>query len=1521
MKKYFAIACLSAIFGFLFPVSNPVQAQKPKTATEFTVAGLPDELLEYMNGTTTVSDKQKENTKIIKAFRSVYSGLDSRLQERLVGIYTYAQKAKMKGNPEMSSLTQMLTTIATTPAGGQNVADAYGNVPNLDGFVTSLEAFKKRGAKPKAVMEYVDFCESLFADRLLYKSNTSEWRFDAKTQFRLTVENGQPLVWFDTPANLHYASAKDEGVIKGTTGYYDYKECLWHGDGGRIDWTRTGLGAEACYAELGKYKAETKFPKFTADSARLVNTHYFSEPVVGRVEEQLANVMEPEKYSYPRFRSYKRDFVIKDILPDVDYSGSFMMNGAKFITSSTKNPASLVFRQNGRTRLSVTSLKFTFTADRMVSENATVALYLGEEDSISNTGITVRYNATEHKLTLINDPKRNFFSPYNDSYHELDIYCDVIEWKTTGTELEFSNLTAGGSVGTASFESSNYYTYRKAREIQGIDEVSPVRRVYEFAEGYSYNFPLKAFSNDIGLDMSQTMLMIHNLARHGLVSYNELTGRVQVNPKLEDYVKASAKAKGFDYDAITLESSTKGANARLSLDDYLLKMRGVKQFVVSDSQRVVVYPRGGTLSVGRNRTISFNGRIDVGRFIMFVTDADFSYERFSFELPHVDSLFFYVPEFNNPDTDHMVMTPLYNLVGSLRVDKPDNHCGLTKNKEYPIFESRENSFVYYDKQDIRGGQYLRERFYYTLHPFTINSLVDFVTDELQFNGVLTSGGIFPDITYPLSVQRDYYLGFQVETPQGGYPAYGGKGTYNKRISLDHYGLQGSGDLDYLTSTTRSKSFLFLLDSMSASTDTFFVREEQGYPDIRGGKLSQRWHPYADSMAVATTAKGRPFRMYRNDASFRGRVDLMPKGATAAGTANVKEGTLVSNRFELLAMEMNAEVSDFSLYSNTLKNTAFSAKHVRSHVDYEKRTAELKMPDGPARTELQPVRQEAYADLFEWNMDRKVLDIVNSTRETSEGMDAMDIRMRIQKRGDLPGVRFVNTDSEAKGLTYNSLRSTYNYEKGELSSQGVFIINVADAAIVPAADSIHVSKGGKMRQLSAAQLVFNRDSAWHYVTGADLTIASADSFTGKGYIDYRNDTKKVQRLYLNSITVTPRGVTMARGDISDSASFTISSAFGFAGKVRFEGSQRWPFFEGGVRLIQPCIPKEQLGLLAYADYTDPDHVHVPVPELATDWHGRRIATAILLDKNSLRPQAAFLTADKVADNELLSAHGVLTYLGDRKQYMIGSEAKVSNPDGVVAPYVAMSTADCIVEGEGPVNLSLKRTQASFYSYGTASVGIQDNTQDHLTTVFGLTFPIAADVVEAMAANLKDDLRLSTVAGTTNPEMRHAMMYHLGADKGAGVYALYSSTGKINEIPEAMKSMLLFDNIRWQYNPAVGLYYDGKVGLVAMGDKTLGLEVKLKAQISKRGTSQQMIFYVEAAKDHWYFFKYDLGSQELTVYSSDGTWADLIKAIPLEQRKIAKEGLGTFRYFVGNNSGEVPNWLKWFSNTVYADDGDF
>ena len=1512
MKRYIVLL-LSML------LTTTLMAQKPKNV-ELTPEGLPEQLLEYMNKSTSASDKQKENTQAIKSFKTVYSGFDSRLQKRVTDFYAYAVKAKMKGNPEMCNLTRLLTSVASTPTGGTDLNNAYSNVPNLEGFVTSLETFSKRNAKAKAVMEYVDFCEGLFSERVLYHSGSSDWRFAKNTPFRLGVKDGVPLVWFETEADLHYASAKDQGVIHGTRGVFNYKENEWRGEGGRVDWTRTGLAADVCYADLGRYTAETKFPKFKADSVSFVHTQYFSNPIPGRVEEQLESPKEPEKYGYPRFRSYQRDFVMKDIMPGVDYSGSFMMNGSKFVTASSKNPATLIFNRDGKPHIAVTAMKFTIAPEKLHAENAAVSIYIGEEDSISNTGITVRYVPAEKQVVLINDPKRNFYSPYIDTYHQLDIYSESIVWRTDKGDLVFSNLGSTGAMSSGTFESSSYYTANKYRAITGIADVSPVEKVYDFMGSRGSEFSLESLSNYLGYDRSQTLLVVHTLSKHGLVTYNEISGQVKVKDKLVDYQKAFTKSKGFDYDAIALESTAQGANARLTLENNDLLIRGVQKFVVSDSQLVVVYPdslSGRQVTVGRNRSLHFDGRIDVGKFMLTVKNCDFSYENFSFNMPTVEMLEFYVPDFKDSKYEQLVRTPLRNLVGTLEVDMPDNHCGLTKNKEYPIFKSLENSNVFYDSKDIQEGRYHRDRFYYTLLPFTLNSLVDFVTDSLQFTGVLTSGGIFPDIKEPLRVQKDYYLGFSTETPAGGYPAYGGKGQYTKKIRLDHNGLHGSGELTYLTATAKSKDFLFLLDSAQAVTDTFSVREEQGFPEIRNGKTDLRWLPYGDTMAVASLEKGNPFKMYRGDASLRGSVTLTPQGASAAGSAEVHEGTLTSQRFALAAREMNAEVSDFTLRSTKFKTVAFSAQGVRSSVNYDTRKADLQAPAGPLTAELQLARYTARADHFAWDMDRKQLDLSNSTRGTSEGLDGMDIRQRLNKRGDMPGALFTSTDPKRKQLSFNALLSTYKYDLGELSSQGVYLIHVADAAIAPSADTLHVCKDGEMRVLNKAQLVFNRDSAWHYIFDADLLVKSSDSYTGKGYYDFRNDQEKAQRLFLDDISVAD-GVSIAKGNIDDKASFTLSSAFGFAGKMRVEGNQRWPWFEGGVRLIQPCIPQSQLGLLAYAGYTDPEHVHVTVPEQPTDWKGHRITASILMDKGTLRPHAAFLTNEKVSNNELLSAHGVLTYLGDRKAYMIASEEKVSDPDGIVAPFLSLSTTDCTVEGEGPIVFTRNKTQASLYSYGTTNIGISRSDDDNLATVFGFTFPLDQEIVEALAFNLKNELRAAPIGMTTNAEMRHAMMYHLGADKGAAAYALFSATGTVDKIPEAMRSTMLFDNIRWQHNPVLGLWCEGKVGLVGVGDKPLGVTVGIKAQLYMDKGVQKLKLYVEAAKDHWYFFYFDFQAQDLTLYSSVGTWDEKIKALPLEQRRIAVEGLGTYVYHVGNVANYVSKWLTFFSRSAHPDE---
>lgn len=1501
MKKYTLIA-----FVALMVVVSTAWGQKNRIST-FESANLPTQLLEYLNSGTSKDDVKKTNQALTNRFASTYGQLNNSAQERLTSIYNTLLKLRVRPLPDLYNFSE--ATIESINGLGDG---------DFAQWLSAIEMLQSRNKKIKDVTDFATFVQGLIKDRTLHASKSSTWQAQQGAPFRLVTENREIRIYFDKPMELYYSTSNVGGTIYGTTGWYDYFDSKWYGKGGRINWDRTGIPATKCWGELNRYEAVVKFAKFTADSVLFTNTNYFDKPIYGQVSEALTTLMAPEKYTYPKFRSYQKDFEMKDIVPGADYRGSFMMNGSKFVTSDEKNPATMVFYRGGKPFITATAMRFSIASGKLSTDGATVKIYI-DSDSICNDGVTLRYIVSDKKVTLINNSKRNYYSPYSNSYHNMDLYSESIVWDMQKDQLDFSSL--GGQTGSQSFctfESSSYYSYRKFREIQGIDELSPVVRVYNYMRKrgmiakngvpYNYDFFIDEFALDIHMDIMQAKSMIHTLAGSGLVSYNESENRVYVKDKLLDYVRAYNKSKKTDYDAITLESATSGVNAHISLSDNALHIGGVKKFVVSDSQQVAIYPRGGDVVVHKNRDINFSGTINAGRFIMYVTDAEFSYEKFNIELPKVDSVYFYVNRFDDPTKEHIVYTPLYNLVGSIQIDEANNHSGLQETKDFPIFDSRENSFVYYDRDNIRGGAYVRDRFYYTLHPFTIKNLVNFETDSLVFAGVLTSAGIFPDIAEPLKVQPDYSLGFVMQTPAAGFPAYGGKGQYTETIDLSYRGLRGRGKIDYLTSTTRSNNICFMPDSMVSVTDTFFVREEGGFPDIRNGRATQYWLPYQDSMCVAQQKGGHEFEMYHGESTLAGRVALRPQGASAAGRATIHEGELQSEHFTLATSTMDARVSDFTLRSDRYHNIAFAATNMRSHIDHSTHRGEFVSNTPLGRTLLPLVQYAAYVDKFNWDMQPQMLELVNSKSESTQGLEGLALRERLD-RNPQPGARFVSTDPKQDSLEFASTHAAYAYNDAQLSCRNVFVVNVADAAIAPNGDSLHVRAGGAIDLLKKARLLANRSTRYHYVYDADLLIAGRNRFSGKGTIDYIDEEDKHQKIYLTALEPDAQGHTTGEGFISDSANFTLNSALGFAGKVRLISDSVHLFFDGGVRLLHRCYDAERLGLLAYSGYLDPTNIQVAVPENPTDWKGHPIHASIHADKSSLEPKSSFLTNDKTIGGELLTSYGYLTYDNREQSYRIASREKLEDPEGVIDRILTLNTQTCQSEGEGPITLPLKEGVATHFAYGTISVGRAAATDDPvMNTLLGLRFPIAPELVDAMARNIEGDLRLSP-ANADNDLLRHALIYYLSPEQGDVAYTNYVATGSFDKMYKELDATILFERIPWRYSQRLGYYCDDVVPLSSVGHQQLHLNTRLKAQIYKRGSATYLTLYIQIAGDHWYYFNYEASSQQLQIQSSVGEWIDLIKALPADKRQIDGEK-GTFHYRVSTSRSEVPNFLLKF-----------
>ena len=1491
----YLIAVMSLV---AYPTGAAAQKRPVKQKISFTVEEMTTQLADYLNGATKVEAKLEENKKLLSQFAALYNALDGKHQQQVVEMYNAARTTKMEPLPDYYMLTE------TFVAHRQSKVSAT----LFDEWVAAVTALPQKTSKTKDIAGFISYSAQLLADRTLYASRTSLWHASAGCQYTFIVEDNDIGTRFDSPIELYYASgtgtSADANTLYGTTGTYHYLSGRWEGHGGRITWERCGLAVTECYAELNDYMADTRFPKFVADTVSFVNTRYFPKPIMGKMEEALNRRTDPDKYNFPKFRSYQQDFKLKDVMPGVDYYGSFMMYGPRFVTNDEKNPASMVFYRHGERFLQVSSTQFSIMPHALSAKRATVKMYLGD-DSISNAGVFVRYTANDRRVNLLNNPKRNYYSPYNDSYHQFDIYCESIDWWMDKDRVEFSMVAQDNTQTFVTFESNRYYSERKGREVQGIDNISPVVRVYRFMKqnGMKRDFPLMALQRYMGMDETQTKLMIHTLTKAGMAAFDEATNGVHIHDKLIGFYKAISKQEGHDYDALTLQSDTKDVNAVLDLATYDLRVHGIGKFVVSDSQLVVVHPYDGDITVRRNRDILFSGHINVGRFEMDVTNAVFYYGDFRFDLPQIDSLRFYVTNFQDPTKLRMVRTPLYGLVGDIQIDLPDNHCGLKKNKDYPIFNSVRPSYVYYDRPFILGGIYDRSRFYYSLEPFVIKQLTDFQTDSLQFGGTLTSAGIFPDIVQPLKVQRDYSLGFIHATPQGGHPAYGGRGTYRDTVALSYGGLRGKGELDYLTATIKTDKYIFMPDSMVAQSDTFFVKPEQDFPDIQNGSTLVRWYPYRDSMTVSQLRKGTLFTMYDRQTLLSGRIILQPKGAAATGTASLHDGTLRSQWFTLHTTTMDANVTDFSLRSARHDNIAFKASNMRSHVDYEEKTGQFIANDSIARTLLPAVGYAAWIDQYTWDWDHFFLALDNSKSMETQGMEALPLRERAQRMDRMPGVRFESTDPKLHDIRFSAIGSTYLYNDLELSSHNVFALPIADVLIAPAADTLHISKGGNMTMLKDAQILASAQNGNHLFYNCDVIVDHGKKYSAKGTIDYIALDDSHQPIALKSIAPDAQGHTVADGFIPDTAHFVLSSAFGFAGDVRIEADKPQYYFKGGVRLLHNCTPIEQLGLLAYADYLDPENIRVTVPETPVDWKGHRINAGIRLSGDNLKPTPAFLTRQQNG-TEMLTSYGFLYHDNKANTYTITSQRKLDDPDEVDR-YVTLHTDGCSLDGEGPIIFGLSDGPASVYAYGKVHVDPNDDRNFSLNTVFGVKFPIDNGVLNQMAQQIQDDLHPSP-ANADNDLLLHSLIFAMGADDGLAAYQDYLGTGAFGKLSHNLDNTLLFENVRWEYSPLRGYTANCVTGLSHVGKKQLHVNVRLKAQYFKKGTSEHLVLYIQVASDHWYYFHYDMKTQSLKIFSSVGEWNDRILGIKKEKRKI-----DSFTYSITNSRTEIQNFLGWFS----------
>ncbi len=1346
-------------------------------------------------------------------------------------------------------------------------------------------------------LQFVEQSISFFGENMVYKSQSARWKI-ITPDYHMKFDS-VPVITFNPTTLVCYANY-DSLVIFNTRGIFYPLTFQWIGKGGKVDWQRAGLDPQQVYANVNNYQIQMKYSKVEADSVEFFNKKFFTFSLIGKFSDKvLANITE-DKAQYPTFSSYDKTIGIKNLFKNVDYLGGFAMEGAKIIGSGSKTEdARLVFRKNNKEFVRIFSKLFVIRTDRINSAKASITIY-HENDSIYNPVLTMKYIDEKKELTLTRNERITMISPWFDSWHQIEIYCESLTWKMNEPKINFEMMKGPNQEGRAVFESANYFSLQRYDKLQGIDEFNPLYVLRKYSEKYkTRDFTLDQIVTFMQRPPEQVEAQLLTLAYKGFLIYDPEDKTGKIKDKLINYVKA--KDEKIDYDVIFFNSTvTSKSNGILSLDSFDLVIQGVPKVFLSDSQQVYIYPSKQQVILKKDGDFLFSGKVEAGLFDYYTRMSSFEYNKFKLNMPYIDSMSVYVrSRTKDPKTQTYslvkVRTNLTNLSGDLLIDDPKNKSGLNKFPEYPIFNSKNVSYANWEKRSVQNAVYKKDKFFFSVDPFTLKSIGSFSTDSLKFKGVLVSSGIFPDIREPLKVRPDYSFGIESNTGPGGLPAYGGKGTFFSKIDMSNKGLRGDGNLIYLNSASLSDNFIFYPDSMKTVAKSFTATEQAGQvecPSVKGDSVHEFWKPYKNILKVSSIVKD--ISMYREEAAIAGSLNLTPAGLTGQGTVKIRDAEMEAFLFEFKRRTFDATVNVFRIKSVNLSGMSISTRNYITHFDFDQLKGEFKSSRGISRVDF-PIDQYACSmDRFDWLVEKRFIRLYNERNQQVDIADTLNADQLVNYK--FPGTEFVSTHPLQDSLRFFSQLATYDLNTNIISAEDVKVIRVADAGIFPDSGKVYIHPEAKMRILNRAGIIANTNNKFHRFYNCNISIASRKKYTGNGHYDYIERDNQREQIHFTRIAVDTAGETVAEGNILDTTRFFLSPEFEFRGAINLRASQRNLTFEGGFRPVMDCFPTARAWTYFTSDI-NPKQVLIPLEDPLRDTHFQKLGLGIMFSNTGNRIYPAFFSVKKsFSDSTMITSPGKIDYDLSNNLYRIMEMDRRKDP-ALPGNGLSLSTRDCALHGSGKINMALNSGALKMESWGTIDhYIIADSTKARLA--LALNFPFSDDCLNKLTTQL-GSTNLQGLIFSTSPYLE-AMKTLLGKKEFDKVKSEMEMVGRFKRFPdELIRTIFMADvKLRWDTLNKTWVSY-GPIGIGCVGKVQVNKFVNGMLEFQKKKNGDDFTFYFELTKNDWYFFNYR--NNILMALSSNAQFNEAVEAgvkSSAEQKRIGKLVKG-YRYTIATD----------------------
>jgi hypothetical protein len=1444
---------IALIYFCIFLIMNSFQGFSQQSLTSF-----PSDEAQFLSAfelfmQDSSKEKQKEVESFLLDFRSKWTG-NFFSPEIKSQIYSLSNKMLAKKYSALPYFPDFFGALIHLLEKNKNDKNALEWIKAIDYYLE-----KRNFREFSSLLRSSDV---LFTQKLIFSDRTLKWKVSSP-DFVIKHEN-DTLKYLYNATDLACYSKGDSSIIKNTSGIYFPFFNYWKGKGGKIDWQRAELHPDSVFAEFKLYSIALNNSKFSADTVLFQNKHYFDEQIPGKLEEQVLASRQGNKAIFPKFTSYEKRWRIDNIFPDLDFTGGIVFAGPQLLGFGDEvTPATISIRRNDTVFVNLRSNNFIFNKNQIRSEYTSFSI-LHKTDSIYHSGLAMNYTKENKLLSFYREDHGLTANPFYDTFHQIEMYVEAVYWKMDENQINF-DMAIGRTKSPARFESSNYYSENRFFRLQGIDSENPLqslKRYYE-QQNKSKIVYFDEYAEYLRMPLEQTKLLLLSLAHQGFLLYDATYGRAILGDKIDFYLKANLGET--DSDVIRFESRPHAnePNATLRISDFGLQINGLDRIILSDSQNLVIEPKNRNIVLGKNKDFIFDGKITAGRISLATSGSSFDYDEFKLEMPVIDSLWFWVKGKTLPNGTYErinVKTAIRDLSGDLLIDHPNNKSGLEPRTEYPIFNNKKDSYVYFDKKTIQNGVYTKDKFYFHVNPFTFTSLNDFSTDAIEFQGYLSSAGIFPDIAQPLSVQPDYSLGFTKDLPQEGILAYGGKGKFYKQIQLSNQGLKGKGELAFINSISQSEEFTFLPDSMRAIAKSFEIIASDGpveFPYAKGSNLKQLWLPYKGNMKISS--KDKNLNLYNNETFMNGELLLQTNGLSGNGNVFIKTAKLSSKNYVFKNQTFSSP--DVNFEAEGMKLNQFSAQ-----ADFNDRNIIFASNTGTSRIDFTENLYRCYMNQAKWYMDSDITEYASNFNDSTNKFVGLNIRQLADT--EYSGSAFISLHPKQDSLSFISTKAKFNGKDKIISAEGVHYLKVADAVIFPDSSKLTILKNANMLTFENSIILTNAVTKYHEIDKASVKINGRKSYFGKGDYIYTDKLKQKQAIHFREIKVDTTYQTMAVGEILPEANFKLSPEFLFRGIVNLNASEKDLFFDGGFKIENPCLPNQDW--IKFGSRIDPNNILIPVSTqpIVPDVSKQQKFVGLLYSQAHKKNYSAFLgNKTDYYDSVLLTASGFIRYNEDSREFQISSKEKL-NQNIRPENYFSLNTENCSNYGEGKINLGMNFPDLKLQTYGNLQFS---DSALKIRLGAAIDFHFSADALK----HINDQFASTTIEPVDNSSSFYQKM--IGGFLGLEAAEQYLSQQLIGSSKKSAPQIihtLFINDLTLNWNSHLNAYIsEGKIGFESIDKYRINALVDGYVAIRKSRFGDELYLYFEI-NNHWYFFKNS--NNVMQVLSSNENFNELIRS---------------------------------------------